>query len=199
MFSINWAAISFPREGKRGGAWMNSLHNRVPGSSFQSQIGLICANLTPSLDGASAQLNHREVQTVFHEMGHLLHHMLGEIDIPSLNGTSVAWDFVELPSQIMENWCWEKDFLQQFAIHSETNEVLSDEIFEKLRNKRTFLSAMMMMRQLQMGIMDLKLHLYDGDLDNLDIDNFIHEQTKDYKIPWKKLYPFEHSSFPASI
>ena len=80
----------FPREGKRGGAWMHSLHNRVPGSPFQSQIGLICANVTPSLDGGSAQLNHREVQTVFHEMGHLLHHMLGEVNIPSLNGTSVA-------------------------------------------------------------------------------------------------------------
>ena len=115
----------FPREGKRGGAWMNPLYTQTSKEGYQGHIRLICRNFTPPTDGRPAQLLHREVETVFHEMGHLLHHMLSKAEVPSLHGTNVAWDFVELPSQIMENWCWEKKLLQRFAKHADTGEVIS--------------------------------------------------------------------------
>ena len=175
----------FPRPEKRSGAWMNPLHNRAPDSTFQHQIGLICANFTPPIEGNDALLLHREVQTFFHEMGHLLHHMFGDIDIPSLNGTSVAWDFVELPSQIMENWCWEKDFLQNFAKHNETNEVIDEIKIQKLQNKKNFMAAYHMMRQLRFGMMDLQLHIFDGNWDEIDMDAFISEKIQEYQIAFQ--------------
>jgi len=185
----------FPREGKRGGAWMNPLYTHTSDKGFQGHIGLICGNFTPPMEGQSAQLLHREVETVFHEMGHLLHHMLGKAEVPSLHGTNVAWDFVELPSQIMENWCWEKGLLQRFAKHAETGEVISDELLTKMNKKRNFRAGSGQMRQLSFGKMDLSLHLADVDWSTTDIDAFLEPLLEDYHTPYAVSTPTNVAQF----
>ena len=151
----------FARSGKRGGAWMDDcrVRRRLSDNRLQLPVAYLVCNFTPPLPGKPALLTHDEVTTLFHEFGHGLHHMLTqmeEADISGING--VAWDAVELPSQFMENWCWEPEALALISGHHETGEPLPQALLDKMLAAKHFQSAMMMLRQLEFSLFDFRLH-----------------------------------------
>ncbi|WP_110670645.1 oligopeptidase A [Salinicola halophilus] len=151
----------YAREGKRGGAWMDVCRTRRlrEDGELQLPVAYLTCNFTPPVGGKPALLTHEEVLTLFHEFGHGLHHMLTRQTVADVSGISgVAWDAVELPSQFMENFCWEREGLDLIAGHVDTGEKLPDELLEKLQAARNFQSAMQMMRQLEFSLFDLRLH-----------------------------------------
>ncbi len=177
-----------PRETKRGGAWMNCLETGLPPMNGQNRLphlGLICGNMTKPIGDTPALMNHNEVTTIFHEFGHLIHQLLSEVAVKGLAGTNVAWDFVELPSQIMENFCWDMKALQHFSGHYETGEPIPQELFDKLTKARNYMSATGFMRQLAFGKLDLELH-HNTALDlSKSCETLEEELISAYKVPLK--------------
>jgi oligopeptidase A len=154
----------FARQRKQGGAWMNTAVSRMKmGHREQLPVAHLVCNFTPPVEGHPSLLTHREVETLFHEFGHGLHHMLTRVDYPPVAGIhGVPWDAVELPSQFMENWCWERESLDLFAAHWETGERIPDDLFERMTAAKNFQSAMQMVRQLEFALFDFRIHMeYD--------------------------------------
>ena len=148
-----------PRKGKRNGAWMTSykaqqIKNKI---NERPQVSIVC-NFTKPTETKPSLLTFNEVTTLFHEFGHALHGMLADTTYGSLSGTSVSWDFVELPSQILENWCYEKEALELFAKHYKTGEVIPMKYIEKIKESASFHEGMQTLRQLSFGLLDMKWH-----------------------------------------
>lgn len=154
----------YARPQKRGGAWMDDCITRMKNEEgVQVPVAYLTCNFSAPIGDDPALFTHDEVLTMFHEFGHGLHHMLTQVDYPSVAGIGgVPWDAVELPSQFMENWCWQKEALADIAGHYQTGEPLPDELFGKMIAAKNFQSAMQMLRQLEFSIFDFRLHLeYD--------------------------------------
>ena len=149
----------FPRSGKRNGAWMTSYKSQWKKDDKNSRphISIVC-NFTKPTETKPSLLTFNEVTTLFHEFGHALHGILANTTYPSLSGTSVYWDFVELPSQILENWAYEKEALNLFAKHYKTNEIIPIELVEKIKKAANFMEGMTTLRQLSFGLLDMNWH-----------------------------------------
>ncbi len=161
LVSIFYADF-FPRAGKRNGAWMTSYKPQYVqnGKEERPHVSIVC-NFTKPTKSKPSLLTFNEVTTLFHEFGHALHGMLANTTYPSLSGTSVYWDFVELPSQILENWCYEKEALELFAKHYETNEVIPMDLVTKIKESATFHEGMQTLRQISFGLLDMSWHGQD--------------------------------------
>ncbi len=149
----------FPRSGKRNGAWMTSYKSQYveQGENVRPHVSIVC-NFTKPTGTKPSLLTFNEVTTLFHEFGHALHGMLANTTYRSLSGTSVYWDFVELPSQVLENWCYEKEALELFARHYETGELIPSEYIERIKAASNFQGGLATLRQLSFGMLDMSWH-----------------------------------------
>ena len=150
----------YARPHKRGGAWMDEYVSRKrTRDGVQAPVAYLTCNFSPPVEGRPALFTHDEVTTLFHEFGHGLHHMLTQVDYPAVAGINgVAWDAVELPSQFMENWCWEREALDLIAHHYQTNEPLPDALYDKMMAAKNFQTGMQMVRQLEFALFDMRLY-----------------------------------------
>ncbi len=178
----------FPRKGKRAGAWMTSYKSQKieNGENHRPHISIVC-NFTKPTSEMPSLLSFQEVTTLFHEFGHALHGILANTQYPNLSGTSVKWDFVELPSQFLENYCYEPEFLKTFAKHYQTGEILPQEKMNKLAQSKSFMEGYQTLRQLGFGILDMAYHnltptLSEGEgviaTENFNVKSFEDAQTK---------------------
>jgi len=180
LVSIFYADF-FPRKGKRNGAWMTSFKSQYvkDGVNERPHISNVC-NFTKPTETKPSLLTFNEVTTLFHEFGHGLHGMLADTVYPSLSGTSVYWDFVELPSQIMENWCYEPEALALFANHYETGEIIPIEYVQKIKESASFQEGLATLRQLSFGLLDMAWHGQDPnnitDLKAFETEQFANTQ-----------------------
>ncbi len=178
---------AFAREKKRGGAWMADCRSRrAVGNELTLPVAYLTCNFTPPTEGNPSLLTHTEVVTLFHEFGHGLHHMLTQQPYATVSGINgVEWDAVELPSQFMENWCWQTDSLRRISRHFETGESLPADMLDRLIEARNFNSGLALVRQLEFGLLDLNLHMQTEGFDPLETMKAIRARTgmlpnKDY-------------------
>lgn len=166
-----------PRKGKRAGAWMTSFKNQFirHGENSRPHISVVCNFSKPTADTPSL-LTFQEVTTLFHEFGHAIHGILANTTYPNLSGTSVKWDFVELPSQFLENYCYEPEFLKSFAQHYQTGETLPEEKIIKLSDSKNFMEGYQTLRQIGFGILDMAYHTDPEKVG--DVKTFEAEETK---------------------
>jgi oligopeptidase A len=173
----------YPRDIKRQGAWVmplvSSCQNR-DGSKTRSQCALVC-NLTKPGENLKSLLSHQELVTLFHEFGHALHHLLSKVSLEPLSGTSVEWDFVELPSQLQENFCWEKESLKTFAKHYQTGEPIPDSLIEKMLKARAFNEGLACIRQNEFGLFDLAVYMREQD-DDKPVIQIYKDVVKEYGL-----------------
>lgn len=182
-FYMDW----FPRATKRGGAWMIPMHiGHAPDgkTSRKPHVAAICGNLTPAAGDRPALFSHYDVETAFHEFGHLMHVLLSDTKIKALGGTNVAWDFVECPSQINENWTWEPQAVKLFTQHYQTGEPLPAELLGKLIASRNFMAASAFMGQLSVGKVDLEMYMNYDRYKDLTLDEAEKRILKDYLPPY---------------
>lgn len=172
----------FPRETKKGGAWMTQFRHQglISGEMKRPHVSIVC-NFTKPTPTKPSLLTYDEVRTLFHEFGHALHGMLSECTYPSLSGTNVYWDFVELPSQIMENWVGEKEGLDLFARHYQTNQPMPANLIEKLKASHKFQAGYMSCRQIQFGMMDMAWYSTDP-AQITDVDAFEEKVTAEARL-----------------
>lgn len=150
----------YVRKNKRGGAWMDTcIDRRIKDDQLQIPVAYLTCNFSPPIGDAPALLTHDEVETLFHEFGHTLHHLLTEVDEVSVAGINgVAWDAVELPSQFLENWCWHEQSLNLIAKHYQSGEALPSKLLQKMRAAKNFQSGMQTLRQVEFALFDMRLH-----------------------------------------
>ncbi len=174
----------FPRAGKRAGAWMTSFKNqyKIDGKDSRPHITIVC-NFTRPTGTQPSLLTFYELRTLFHEFGHALHGILADTTYPNLSGTSVSRDFVELPSQVLENWCLQKEALSLFAKHYETGELIPMELLEKIKESSSFMEGLQTMRQLSFGVLDMAWHTADPS-SITDVKSF-----EDKAVAKTELYP----------
>jgi len=185
----------YARSGKQGGAWMDVCRSRLKlAGRDQDPVAYLTCNFAPASPGHPSLLTHSEVETLFHEFGHCLHHLLTRVTLPPVGGImGVEWDAVELPSQLLEGWVWEREALVRFARHHETNETLPEEWMKALRADQTFLGAMALVRQIEFALTDLALHV-EPDPEPEAVMQRIHAQVGVTPLPdWNRsLNGFSH-------
>nr|WP_301300856.1 oligopeptidase A [Pseudomonas citronellolis] len=177
----------YARANKRGGAWMDGARDRRRDAAGQliAPVAYLVCNFTPAVNGKPALLTHDEVTTLFHEFGHGLHHLLTRVEHAGASGINgVAWDAVELPSQFMENWCWEPEGLALISGHYESGAPLPQDILEKMLAAKNFQSGLMMVRQLEFSLFDFELHTSHGDGRSvLDVLNGVRDEVAVMRPP----------------
>ncbi len=182
----------YARDFKRSGAWIEPFVSRIKHSdgSMQYPISFLEANFTPPSSTKPALLSHSEVNTLFHEFGHTLQHILTQVDYSGVSGINgVAWDAVELPSQFMENWCWEWEVIENLSAHYETGKPLPRAEFDKLIETKNFQSAMQMLRQLEFALFDFRIHAHEG----ADSTKSVQEILDEVRAKWAVMKPLDYN------
>ena len=185
----------YARQHKRGGAWMDEcIVRRQHAGQLQLPVAYLNCNFTPPINQQPSLLTHDEVTTLFHEFGHGLQHMLTLIDYTPVSGINgVPWDAVELPSQIMENWCWERELLDVMARHHQTDMPLPDDLFQKMLLTKNFQSGMQMVRQLEFALFDFRLHYEENEYSSKGIQRLLDEVRRETAVIIPPLFNrFQH-------